>query len=175
MSVDDCEAISQAISPLLDLEDPVGRAYYLECSSPGIDRPLVRAGDFVRWAGHVARIEAHTPVNGRKRFRGVLAGVAGEAVLLQPDDAPAEAGRIEIPLASIGEARLVLTDALIAESLKRGKDGLPPQMPSPEEAQAREAMPPKGRKPGKSGGKDSRKTSRTNTSDPRTTRAPEEE
>lgn len=153
MGVDDCEAVSQAISPLLDLEDPVGSAYYLECSSPGIDRPLVRAGDFARWAGHVARIEAHTPVNGRKRFRGVLSGVVDGAALLTLEDAPAGEAPIAIPLDAIGEARLVLTDALIAESLRRGKHGLPPQMPSPEEAQAREALPPKGRKPARSGRK----------------------
>jgi ribosome maturation factor RimP len=158
MNVDDCEAVSQAISPLLDLDDPIGTAYYLECSSPGIDRPLVRAGDFARWAGHVARIEAATPVNGRKRFRGTLAGVADGAALLDLDDAPADAARVVIPLASIGEARLVLTDALVAESLKRGKSGLPPQMPTPEDtarrAGARSRPGTSGARPQNRSGKD---------------------
>jgi ribosome maturation factor RimP len=148
MLVDDCEAVSQAISPLLDVDDPIGGAYYLECSSPGIDRPLVRAGDFLRWAGHVARIECATPVEGRKRFRGTLDGVENGAALLVLDDKPAEEARVAIPLGSIGEARLVLTDELVAESLKRGKSGLPPQMPAPEDTARRAGAKPR---PGKSG------------------------
>ncbi|MGL4729339.1 MAG: ribosome maturation factor RimP [Bosea sp. (in: a-proteobacteria)] len=148
MHVDDCEAVSQAVSPLLDLDDPIGTAYYLECSSPGIDRPLVRAGDFERWAGHVARVEAAVPVNGRKRWRGTLAGVAGTDALLDLDDTSADEARVAIPLSAIGEARLVLTDALVAESLKRGKSGLPPQMPTPEETARRAGSKAQ---PGKSG------------------------
>ena len=73
MTVDDCEAVSRAVSPALDVDDPVGRAYHLEISSPGIDRPLVRSSDFSRWAGHEAKIEMAVPADGRKRFRGVIA------------------------------------------------------------------------------------------------------
>jgi ribosome maturation factor RimP len=148
MHVDDCEAVSQAVSPLLDLDDPIGTAYYLECSSPGIDRPLVRAGDFERWAGHVARVEASSPVNGRKRWRGTLVGVSGADALLDLEDMPAVEARVAIPLSAIGEARLVLTDALVAESLKRGKSGLPPQMPTPEDTARRAGGKSQ---PGKSG------------------------
>ena len=72
MTVDDCEAVSRAISPLLDLDDPIGKPYYLEISSPGIDRPLVRAVDFARWAGYEAKIELAVPMDGRKRFRGII-------------------------------------------------------------------------------------------------------
>ncbi len=86
-SVEDCEAVSKAISPLLDVEDPVDRAYYLEISSPGIDRPLVRPSDFARWAGYDARIEMAGPVAGRKRFRGKLMGVEGNAAIIERDDA----------------------------------------------------------------------------------------
>src|SRR5215203_3632448 len=82
MTVEDCETVSRALSPVFDLEDPIGRAYHLEISSPGIDRPLVRAGDFSRWADYEAKIELEVPLNGRKRFRGLIRGVEGEAVLL---------------------------------------------------------------------------------------------
>src|SRR5919112_4232717 len=78
MTVEDCETVSRALSPVFDLEDPVGRAYHLEISSPGMDRPLVRSQDFERWAGHEAKIEMAVPVDGRKRFRGVVRGVEGE-------------------------------------------------------------------------------------------------
>ena len=86
MTVEDCEAVSRSVSPALDVEDPVGRAYHLELSSPGIDRPLVRRQDFERWAGHEAKIEMAVPVAGRKRFRGVIRGVEGEAVVLELPD-----------------------------------------------------------------------------------------
>ena len=87
MTVDDCERMSRDLSPALDVEDPIGRAYHLEVSSPGIDRPLVRRSDFERWAGHVAKIELARPLDGRKRFRGKLAGVDGDRVGLVLDDA----------------------------------------------------------------------------------------
>ncbi|MBU3731201.1 MAG: ribosome maturation factor RimP, partial [Beijerinckiaceae bacterium] len=122
MSVDDCEAVSRAISPILDLEDPVDRAYHLEISSPGIDRPLVRPSDFTRWADYDVKIETKLPVHGRKRFKGVIIGAAEGAVVIERDDpAKDEEPRIAIPLADIGEARLVLTDELIRESLRRDK------------------------------------------------------
>lgn len=142
MTVEGCEAISQAVSPVLDVDDPIQAAYYLEVSSPGIDRPLVRAGDFERWAGHLAKIEMSEPFERRKRFRGILRGVSGPDALLARDDAKSDEERdVAIPMALIAEARLVLTDALVTESLRRGKSGLPPEMPAAEEI----ASPKKGR------------------------------
>lgn len=129
MSVDDCAEISRNLSPALDVEDPIAGAYHLEVSSPGIDRPLVRRSDFERWAGHVARIETSLPIEGRRRFRGTLLGLDGEATGVKLDDAPAGSpDRVSLPLAAIGDAKLVLTDALIDETLRNqpvvaGADG----------------------------------------------------
>ena len=120
MTVEDCEVLSRDISPTLDVEDPIERAYHLEVSSPGIDRPLVRRSDFVRWAGHEAKIELARLLDGRKRFRGRLAGVEGDDVVLELDrDGGPE--RVALPIADLAEARLVLTDTLIRESLSRQK------------------------------------------------------
>lgn len=122
MTVEDCEEISKAVSPLLDAEDPIRTAYHLEISSPGIDRPLVRLEDFERWAGHVAKIEMAEMVDGRKRFRGKLVGLQGANALVERDDAPAGAERVvALPVADMSEARLILTDELIEETLKRAK------------------------------------------------------
>ncbi len=122
MQIDDCEAVSRALSPVLDVADPIERAYRLEISSPGIDRPLVRRSDFERFGGHLAKIEMAVAHEGRKRFRGVLGGVEGDRILLQRDDAPAgETADVWLTIAEIAEARLVLTDALISESMRRGK------------------------------------------------------
>ena len=122
MHIEDCEAISRALSPVLDIADPIDRAYRLEISSPGIDRPLVRRSDFERFAGHLVRIEMAVAHQGRKRFRGALAGVEGNAVRLHRDDAKAdEESDILLLMEEIAEARLVLTDELIAESMRRGK------------------------------------------------------
>jgi ribosome maturation factor RimP len=123
MTVEDCEAASKAISPVLDVEDPIQRAYYLEMSSPGIDRPLVRLQDFTRWAGHVAKIEMEELVHGRKKFRGTLLGLDGEEARLDRDDVKdgAEDKVVHLRVADMAEARLVLTDELIEEALKRGK------------------------------------------------------
>ncbi|QFU14933.1 ribosome maturation factor RimP [Microvirga thermotolerans] len=121
MSVDECEAVSRALSPVLDLEDPIDREYYLEISSPGIDRPLVRVSDFERWTGHEAKIELAVPLNGRKRFRGILRGVGDGTVAVElPDVKEGEERTVHLPLADLGEAHLVLTDELIRESLRRG-------------------------------------------------------
>lgn len=122
MTIEGCETVSRALSPVLDVEDPIDRAYRLEISSPGIDRPLVRRSDFARYAGHVVKVEMLVPIEGRRRFRGVLLGVEGDAARIRRDDATAgmEAD-ILLPIADMAEARLVLTDALVAESLKRGK------------------------------------------------------
>jgi ribosome maturation factor RimP len=120
MTVEDCEAISRNVSPALDVEDPISEAYHLEVSSPGIDRPLVRRSDFERWSGHVAKIELTVPVEGRRRFRGTLLGVEGDAAAVKIDDAPVgEAERFTLPLDQIGEAKLVLTDALIEDTLRQ--------------------------------------------------------
>jgi len=122
MLIEDCEAVSRALSPVFDETDPVDRAYRLEVSSPGIDRPLVRRSDFVRYANHVARIEMNVAAHGRKRFRGTLLGVEGDCARLQRDDAkPGEPADVLLPIEDMAEARLVLTDQLVAESLRRGK------------------------------------------------------
>jgi ribosome maturation factor RimP len=144
--VDDCELVSKTISPLLDVEDPMDRAYHLEISSPGIDRPLVRASDFTRWAGFECKVETRGLVAGRKRFGGIIRGVEDGMAIIERDDAPAdstEEDRIfRVPLIEIGEARLVMTDDLIAESLRRGKQGLPPELPeAPETVPARKEHP----------------------------------
>jgi ribosome maturation factor RimP len=122
MTIEDCEAASRALSPVLDAADPVDRAYRLELSSPGIDRPLVRRTDFERYAGNVVKIEMAGAVDGRKRFRGQLLGAEGDAARIHRDDAPAgEPVDVLLPIEEMAEARLVLTDALITESLRRGK------------------------------------------------------
>ena len=122
MSVEDCEAVSNAISPILDIEDPVSGAYHLEISSPGIDRPLVRASDFETWSGHVAKLETARLVNGRKRFKGRILRVEDGKALFRRDDAGKdEEAEFELALADIAEARLVLSDDLIREALRRDK------------------------------------------------------
>lgn len=122
MAVDDCETVSRALSPVLDVAEPIERAYRLEVSSPGMDRPLVRRSDFERFAGHQIKIELSAPIAGRRRFRGLLLGVDGEAARIRPDDAAAgEANEVALPIEDMTEAKLILTEALIAQSLRRGK------------------------------------------------------
>jgi ribosome maturation factor RimP len=120
MRIEDCEAISKALSPVLDVADPIDKAYRLEISSPGIDRPLVRRSDFERYAGHLAKVEMAVAHQGRKRFRGVIQGVQDDAVRLQRDDVRNE-DDVLLVMEDIADARLVLTDELIAESMRRGK------------------------------------------------------
>jgi ribosome maturation factor RimP len=123
MGIEDCEAVSRALSPALDAADPIESSYRLEISSPGVDRPLVRRSDFDRYAGHVAKIEMNIAVEGRRRFRGVLLGTDGEQARLRRDDATAgEAADVLLPIEDMLEARLVLTDALVTESLRRSKN-----------------------------------------------------
>jgi ribosome maturation factor RimP len=137
MSVEDCEALSRALSPVLDLEDPVPQAYRLEVSSPGIDRPLARASDFERWAGHEAKVEMDVPLDGRKRFRGLLRGIEGDDAVIELQDVKeGEETIFRLPLRDIGDARLVLTDGLIREALRRGsapsqEDGADDPHPGP--------------------------------------------
>src|SRR6476619_4473719 len=122
MQIEDCEAISRALSPVLDVADPIDRAYRLEISSPGIDRPLVRRSDFERYAGHLVKVEMAVANHGRKRFRGTLVGVEGDAAKLHRDEARAEEETdVLLAMADIAEAKLVLTDELVAESMRRGK------------------------------------------------------
>jgi ribosome maturation factor RimP len=122
MQLEDCEAVSRALSPVLDIADPIDRAYRLEISSPGIDRPLVRRSDFERYGGHLVKIEMAVAHQNRKRFRGIITGVEGDAVRVARDDvAKDQEADVWLPMADIGEAKLVLTDELIAESMRRGK------------------------------------------------------
>jgi len=122
MTIEDCENASRALSPVLDVSDPVDRAYRLELSSPGIDRPLVRRSDFERYAGQIIKIEMATAIEGRRRFRGLLLGVEDNAALIRRDDlAATEDAEILLPIEEMMEAKLVLTDALVADALKRGK------------------------------------------------------
>ena len=122
MTVEDCEAVSRALSPVLDVEDPVDKAYHLEVSSPGIDRPLVRWSDFQAGVGHVVKLETSILVDGRKRFRGKIAEVSDQAVVVERDQAAAsEEPAARVPFEAIAEARLVLTDDLIREALRQDK------------------------------------------------------
>ena len=121
MDLDACAELSRGISAVLDVADPIPGGYALEVSSPGLDRPLVRPDDFRRFAGHEAKIELKVVRDGRKRFRGEIAGVEGADVLLSLK-AEGGSGEVRLPLAEIGEAKLVLTDALIAASLRGAKD-----------------------------------------------------
>ncbi len=123
MSIEDCEATSRALSPILDAADPIEGAYRLEISSPGIDRPLVRRSDFDRYAGHVAHVEMTAPIEGRRRFRGELRGTEGDCIKLRNNDAPAGSAEILLRIDDMMEARLVLTDELVAEALRRSKHG----------------------------------------------------
>jgi ribosome maturation factor RimP len=122
MTVEDCESISRTLSPLLDAADLIEKAYRLEISSPGIDRPLVRKSDFDRHEGHLAKIEMERAVDGRKRFRGILAGTEGDAARLRRDDAgDGEEADVLLPIEDMSEAKLVLTDDLVALALRREK------------------------------------------------------
>jgi ribosome maturation factor RimP len=122
MTIDDCELASRTLSPVLDANDPMDRAYRLELSSPGLDRPLVRQSDFARYAGNAVKIEMALAIDGRKRFRGQLLGAEGNLARIRPDDVPErEAADILLPIEDMAEAKLVLTDALIADALRRSK------------------------------------------------------
>jgi len=122
MAIEDCEAVSRALSPVLDVADLIEGAYRLEISSPGIDRPLVRRSDFDRYAGHVAQVEMQIPIDGRRRFRGELTGTEGECARIRRSDAAANENRdVLLRIDDMMEAKLVLTDSLISESLRKSK------------------------------------------------------
>jgi ribosome maturation factor RimP len=118
MDVENCATLSRALSAVLDVEDPISGAYTLEVSSPGIDRPLTREKDYVRWAGHLARVETSQPIDGRRRFKGTLLGLEDGAVKLKFDDGK----EAIVPLALVTKAKLELTDALLDEH-RRAHDG----------------------------------------------------
>jgi ribosome maturation factor RimP len=117
MDVDDCASLSKRLSEVFEAADPIADEYVLEVSSPGIDRPLTRPEDFARFAGHDARVELNAPFDGRRRFKGQLIGLDGNEVLL---DAASDKGteHLRLPLSAVAEAKLILTDRLVQESLK---------------------------------------------------------
>ncbi len=118
--VDDCAAISTAVSAALDVEDPIEDKYTLEVSSPGIDRPLTRFKDFDIWEGYEAKIETSEQIDGRKRFKGILRGTEGSEVLIELDE-NGEDVVIGLQFDWLADAKLVLTDELIDEMLRQKK------------------------------------------------------
>ncbi|NLS20584.1 ribosome maturation factor RimP [Rhizobium sp. P40RR-XXII] len=122
MTVEDCEEVSTAISPVLDVEDPIDKAYHLEVSSPGIDRPMVRKSDFQRWIGHIVKCETSILVDNRKRFRGKIAVVNDDGFTIERDQvAYGEEPKVTIPFSTLAEAKLILTDDLIRDALRADK------------------------------------------------------
>ena len=120
MTVEDCEEVSRAVSPALDVDDPIDKAYHLEVSSPGIDRPLVRKSDFAAWTGHLVKMETSILVADRKRFRGKIASADDDGVVIERDQAAyGEEPSVRVPFEAIAEARLILTDDLIRDALSK--------------------------------------------------------
>lgn len=117
IEVDDCAEISTVVSAALDVEDPLADPYLLEVSSPGIDRPLTRLKDFDTWAGYEAKLETDELIDGRRRFKGLLAGVEGDEVLIEIDE-----GTIGLKFEWLSDAKLILTDELISETLRARKN-----------------------------------------------------
>lgn len=126
MTIDDCRAVSLALSPVLDVHDPwPGGSYRLQISSPGIDRPLVRPSDFEHWAGFEAKLELKELIDGRRRFRGKLEGFEDGEVRIEVDLGKEQGLKlIGLPINLVGEAKLVLTDELVRASLTRTKRAL---------------------------------------------------
>lgn len=121
INVDDCAVISTGVSAVLDVEDPIAEQYTLEVSSPGIDRPLTRLKDFDAWEGYEVRLETTEQIDGRKRFKGILRGTEGEEVLIEIEDQGQDV-TIGLQFDWLADAKLVLTDDLIAEMLRQRKD-----------------------------------------------------
>ncbi|RWF67189.1 MAG: ribosome maturation factor RimP [Mesorhizobium sp.] len=120
MTVEDCEEVSRAVSPALDVDDPIEKAYHLEVSSPGIDRPLVRKSDFATWTGHLVKMETSVLIADRKRFKGKIAENDADGVLIERDKAAyGEEPTVRVPYDAIAEARLILTDDLIRDALSK--------------------------------------------------------
>ncbi len=121
IEVEDCARISTAVSAVLDVEDPIEEAYILEVSSPGIDRPLTRLKDFAMWDGYEARLETTELIDGRRRFKGTLAGTEDDEVLIEIEEG-GETVTIGLKFDWLSDAKLVLTDELIAEMLRQRKE-----------------------------------------------------
>ena len=122
MTVEDCEEVSMAISPVLDVEDPIDKEYHLEVSSPGIDRPMVRKSDFVRWQGHLVKCETSIMIGNRKRFRGKIVEADADGFTLERDQvAYGEELNVTIPFTALSDAKLILTDDLIRDALRADK------------------------------------------------------
>jgi ribosome maturation factor RimP len=122
MTIEDCEEASRALSAVLDVEDPIEKAYNLEVSSPGIDRPLVRRSDFEAAVGHLAKVETSILVENRKRFRGKIMAVTADGFTLESDKASyGEDPVVTIPFETLDDAKLILTDDLIREALRKDK------------------------------------------------------
>jgi ribosome maturation factor RimP len=121
INVDDCAQISTAVSATLDVEDPIEDNYHLEVSSPGIDRPLTRLKDFGTFEGYEARLDLNQAIDGRKKFKGVLAGVEGTEVLINIED-KGQTHTIGLDFDLLSDAKLVLTDELIKEMLRQKKE-----------------------------------------------------
>jgi len=120
LTIDDCAELSRRISDRLDEADPIEEAYRLEVSSPGIDRPLTRLGDFADWVGHEAKIALVEPQDGRKQLNGELVGIEGDTVIVNV----AKAGEMRTPFANIASAKLVITDRLIAATAPLSSEGV---------------------------------------------------
>lgn len=133
MTVEDCEIVSKTVSPVLDVEDPIDGKYHLEISSPGIDRPMVRKSDFANWQGHIAKLETSMLHDNRKKFRGRIIKVEADTVTLETDQASygAEALTV-IPFDIVAEARLILTDDLIRDALRKDKAAREGRIPGDE-------------------------------------------
>ena len=121
-SIEDCELASRTLSPALDVEDPIVGSYRLEISSPGIDRPLMRRSDFERHAGYEIKVEMNVGIEGRKRFRGTLLDAEAGAARIEYDARESGRQTVSLPFDDIAEAKVVLNEALVAQSLKRGKE-----------------------------------------------------
>ncbi|ATO56819.1 ribosome maturation factor RimP [Bartonella sp. 1-1C] len=123
MTIEDCEIVSRAVAPLLDVENIIERKYHLEVSSPGIDRPLVRKSDFIHWQGHLAKIETSTIIDGRQKLRGKLKDITQNGFTLNIEKtAHREKVNVFISFSNITNAHLILTDELIRDTLKKNKD-----------------------------------------------------
>ena len=158
MTIEDCERASEALSPVLDAENVMRDAYRLEMSSPGIDRPLVRRSDFERAIGHEAKVEMATPIDGRKRFRGRLEAVAGgpegvSARLAMTAEDGSET-LVDLPIAAMSEARLVLTDALVRAALRREKTAIKEAKRRERPSRTTKATESRGPRPSPDAGKD---------------------
>jgi ribosome maturation factor RimP len=122
MTVEDCEEVSRAVSPVLDVEDPIEKAYHLEVSSPGIDRPMVRKSDFTRWQGHIVKCETSIIIDNRKRFRGKILETDADGFTIEREQvASGEEPTVTIPYSALAEAKLILTDDLIRDALRADK------------------------------------------------------